>query len=83
MAPKASSSMTVKQLQAALKKKKIDFDKKAKKAELVELLEASVRRVAVCSEPRSTSCALWRGNGGVDASGLASSAAPCDKKSYC
>jgi len=40
MAPKAAS-MTVKQLQAALKKKKVDYDKKAKKAELVALLEAS------------------------------------------
>lgn len=65
MPPKASSlsSMTVKQFQAALKKKKIDFDKKAKKAELVELLTAleggggagTVREVCVLSnnsEPR-------------------------------
>ena len=40
MAPKDASSMTVKQLQAALKKKKVDFDKKAKKAELIELYES-------------------------------------------
>ena len=39
MAPKPSA-MTVKQLHAALKKKKIDFGK-AKKAELVAMLEAA------------------------------------------
>ena len=39
MAPKASA-MTVKQLQAALKKK-IAFEKTARKPELVALLEAS------------------------------------------
>jgi hypothetical protein len=56
MDPKLSS-MTVKQLQAALKKRKIDFGK-AKKAELVALLEASeaagggagpVSRCFICS----------------------------------
>ena len=90
MAPKASS-MTVKQLQAALKKKKIDFDKKAKKAELVELLEASEGGGA--GPVRSCFYIFWKllswasfhvlrsltGQTGAEAPGLASSAAPCEK----
>ena len=40
--PSSPSAMTVKQLKTALKKRKIDFDAKAKKAELVELLESAM-----------------------------------------